>query len=126
MPEMGEMRALAQQESIVALYAALAGTVRAMLAAARAEDWDLLVMLESDCAAHVAALQREEPLSLLLQQQLSEQQCAQKDQRKGELLTRMLADDGELRRLVAARMAQLSNKMSSASTERKLSRAYGA
>jgi hypothetical protein len=38
----------------------------------------------------------------------------------------MLADDGELRRLVAARMAQLSNQMNSASTERKLSRAYGA
>ncbi len=117
---MREMSDLAQQESIIALYATLAGTARAMLAAARAEDWDLLVSLENDCAAHVAALQREEPL--LPVQQLSEQQRA----RKGELLTRMLADDGELRRLIAARMAQLSNKMSSASTERKLSRAYGA
>jgi flagellar protein FliT len=111
----------AQQESVIDLYQALAAITRAMLGAAHAEDWDLLVALESGCAAHVATLQREEQLLLLAEQPLSMQQSA----RKASLIEQMLADDGELRRLIAARMAQLSNKVSSARTERKLSRAYG-
>jgi flagellar protein FliT len=119
MREMREMTDPAQQESVIDLYQALAAITRAMLGAAHAEDWDLLVALESGCAAHVATLQREEQLLLLAEQPLSMQQ------RKASLIEQMLADDGELRRLIAARMAQLSNKVSSARTERKLSRAYG-
>jgi hypothetical protein len=33
--------------------------------AARSEDWDGLVTLEADCAAHVKALQRDEPQAAL-------------------------------------------------------------
>ena len=117
MADMADMQDLAPQERIALLYEAMAGVTSAMLAAARAEDWDRLVTLEATCAAHVATLKRDEPLVVLSVQQ-SEQKAA--------LLTRMLADDGELRRLIAARMTQLSNEMNSTNTERKLSRAYGA
>ncbi len=114
---MHEIADPAQQESVIDLYQALAGITRAMLGAARAEEWDLLVALESGCAAHVATLQRQE--KLLLKQPLTMQQ------RKASLIKQTLADDGELRRLIADRMAQLSNKVNSTRTERKLSRAYG-
>jgi hypothetical protein len=50
---------------------------------------------------------------------------ASQSQQKAALIVQMLADDGELRQLVAARMTQLSNQMHSASTVRKLTRAYG-
>jgi flagellar protein FliT len=114
---MADMHELAPQQRIALLYEAMASATSAMLAAARAEDWDVLVTLEAACAAHVATLQQGEPLAVL---------SAQQRERKGALVKQMLADDVELRRLIAARMAQLSNEMSSANTERKLSRAYGA
>ena len=117
MPDMHDTRDIKQQERIIALYEALSGATSAMLAAARAEDWDVLVTLEATCAAHVAALQRDEALTAL---------SAEQNDQKAALITQMLADDGELRRLIAARMTQLSNEMNSAHTERKLSRAYGA
>jgi flagellar protein FliT len=107
---------MAPQQRIIALYEAMAAIASTMLAAARAQDWDALVTLEAESAAHVATLQREEPLVVL---------SVQQRERKAALIEQMLADDGELRRLIAARMEQLSNEMNSANTERKLSRAYG-
>ena len=94
----------------------MATITRAMLAAARTEEWDSLVTLEATCAAQVATLQQDEPLVALSKQQ---------SKRKAVLIAQMLADDGQIRVLVAARMTQLSHQMHSASTERKLSRAYG-
>jgi flagellar protein FliT len=111
------MQDLAQQAPGVGRYQALAAITRAMLAAARAEDWDNLVALEATCAAMVKSLQQGEMLAPLSSQQ---------EERKATLIEQMLADDGELRRLVAARMAQLSNQLHSTSTERKLVRAYEA
>jgi flagellar protein FliT len=124
MPEMTDMD-MAQQERIILRYEAMAAITGAMLAAARTEEWDTLVTLESDCAAQVAALKREEP-SLSSEQHLPMQQLSmQQRERKASLIEQMLADDGALRQLIAARMAQLSNKVNSTRTERKLSRAYG-
>jgi flagellar protein FliT len=113
---MADMLDMAPQDRVIALYEAMAGDTRAMLAAARAQDWDALVTLEAACAAHVARLQRDEPELTLSSRQR---------ERKSGLVTQMLADDGELRRLIADRMTQLTNEMNSANTERKLSRAYG-
>ena len=107
---------MAQPDRIILLYLALADVSGKMLAAARAEHWDSLVMLEVECAAQVAALRSDEALASL---------SGQQNQTKAALIIRILADDGELRQLLAARMAQLSNRMHSASTERKLLRAYG-
>lgn len=114
---MPDTAAMASQEHIIALYEAMADVTSAMLAAARAENWDVLVTLEATCAAHVTTLQRDEPLAVLSKQQ---------SKRKHTLVTQMLADDGELRRLAKAGMAQLSTIMNSVNTEWKLSKAYGA
>jgi flagellar protein FliT len=111
-------------QHIIALYEAMADVTSQMLVAARSENWDVLVTLEATCAAHVATLQRDEPalgLSLGLDLALSSQQI----QQKAALVAQMLADDAEIRQLVTARMVYLSNQSNSASTERKLSRAYG-
>ena len=114
MPDMIDM---GPQDRIIALYEAMAAITAAMLAAARAEDWDVLVTLEATCAARVASLQQGEPLATLSLQQ---------NERKAALLKQMLANDIDIRQLAATRMTQLSNEMSSASTERKLSKAYDA
>ncbi len=100
------------------LYDAMSVVISAMLAAARDQDWDGLITLETECAAKVAALQREEPL-------LTSLQSERNDKRKAALITQMLVDDSEIRRLATAHMTRLSNQMHSTSTERKLSRAYG-
>jgi flagellar protein FliT len=112
MPDM-----LGRQERIILSYDAMAGITGKMLAAAQSANWDSLVTLEAECAAQVVTLQRAEPLTAL---------SAGQRQQKAALIVRMLADDGAIRPLVAARMAQLSNQIHSTGTERKLSRAYGA
>ncbi len=115
MPEM-----MGRQERILSQYAAMAGITGQMLAAARAEDWDGLAALETQCSALVSALQQDDALAAM--SALTPQQR----QQNAALIGQMLADDGEIRSLIAARMTHLSNQMHSASTERKLSRVYGA
>jgi flagellar protein FliT len=124
MPEMRDLLDLLEmqpQDRILLQYEALAGITSTMLAAARIEDWDALVTLQAESAALVTTLQRDEALQSEAPATLS----ASQRQQKAALIVQMLADDGELRQLVAARMKQLSNQMHSASTVRKLTRAYG-
>jgi flagellar protein FliT len=117
LPVLPELSEITPGDRILLQYAALADLTSKMLTAARIEDWDALVTLEAECAAQVVTLQRAEPLSAL---------SAIQNENKAALIVRMLADDGAIRVLVAARMAQLSNQIHSTGTERKLSRAYGA
>ena len=114
------MADMAQQDRIFLLYQAMAGVTGKMLAAARAQDWDGLAALETQCSALVSALQQDDALAA------SSALMPTQRQQNAALIGQMLADDGELRSLIAARMTQLSNQMHSASTERKLSRTYGA
>ncbi len=128
MPEMRDLLDLLEmqpQDRILLQYEALAGVTSTMLAAARIEDWDALVTLEVESAALVVTLQRNEALLVLQQDEALMAFSASQSQQKAALIVQMLADDGELRQLVAARMKQLSNQMHSASTVRKLTRAYG-
>lgn len=101
----------------LALYQAMSEVATLMLAAARAENWDLLVELETVRAAHGAELQR---------MQVSAEMTLQQRERSATLMRQMLADDDEIRTLAAARMVQLSHLMDDASTQRKLSKAYEA
>lgn len=99
------------------MYEAMSAITGEMLAAARAEDWELLAVLESRCAAHMRALREQEPQRAL---------PGPEREQKIKIIQRILTDDLEIRRLANTRMAQLSTLMNSASTERKLSNAYGA
>ena len=107
---------LRRQERIIFSYESMAGITGKMLAAAHAANWDSLVTLEAECAAQVANLRRDEAKAAL---------SASQRQQKAALIVQMLADDGAIRPLVAARMTHLSNQIHSTGTERKLSRAYG-
>jgi flagellar protein FliT len=102
---------------IITLYDAMSAITVEMLAAARAEDWELLAILESRCAAHVQTLKDQEPLQAL---------SGPEREQKVNIIQKMLADDREIRKLTELRMAQLSTLMHSANAERKLSEAYGA
>lgn len=104
-------------QDIITLYEAMSAITGEMLTVARAEDWELLITLESRCAAHVRILQEKEPLLVL---------SGLERERKVILIQKILADNHEIRKLTEPRMAQLSSLMNSANTERKLSEAYGA
>lgn len=104
-------------QDIITIYEAMSAITGEMLTAARAEDWELLVILESRCAAHVQALQEKEAFQAL---------SSLERERKVTLIQKILADDREIRTLTEPWMAQLSILMNSANSERKLSEAYGA
>ncbi|MES2351860.1 MAG: flagellar protein FliT [Pseudomonadota bacterium] len=48
-------------QDILSVYAAMADLTGQMVQAATRSDWDLLVLLEQRCAAHVQALREQEP-----------------------------------------------------------------
>ena len=105
----------AAASATLALYEVMAGIAVEMRAAARAENWDLLIELDAVRATHVAQLQR---------MPASTEMTPQQRERGSALLRQMLADDAETRTLAAAGMTQLTILMNSANTERKLSKAY--
>ena len=99
---------------IIATYEAILTLTGQMLESAQASDWDGLVALERDCRRLTEKLITDDapPLS------------GQFQQRKVEIIRRVLADDAEIRTITEPWMAQLQNILGSASRERKLSQAY--
>lgn len=103
-------------QGVITVYEAMSAITGEMLAAARAQDWELFITLESRCAAHVQTLQEKSPLSV--ESDLEHEQ-------KVRIIQKILADDCKIRTLTEPWMAQLSTLMNNANTERKLSQAYG-
>ena len=100
---------------IIATYEAILAITGQMLEAARNSDWDRLVALEQECKKRVEELSADhagEPLSRQFQQ------------RKVEIIRRVLAYDAEIRNITAPWLAQLQNILGSAGRERKLYQAY--
>ena len=100
---------------IIATYEAILAITGQMLGAARDDDWDRLVALEQDCKKLVEQLIADntgQPLSREFQQ------------RKVEIIRRVLAEDAEIRNITQPWMAQLQNILGSAGRERKLYQAY--
>lgn len=100
---------------IITTYEGILAITGQMLEAARNDDWDRLVALEKDCKKLVEDLSAENyglPLS------------SQFQQRKAEIIRKVLADDAEIRNITDPWMAQLQNLLGSAGRERKLSEAY--
>ncbi|CAN7683671.1 MULTISPECIES: flagellar protein FliT [Duganella] len=103
-------------QDILSVYAAMADLTGQMVQAATRSDWDLLVLLEQRCAAHVQALREQEP-----QQPM---QGADRE-RKIELIRQMLNADRQIRDLTMPWMAQLSKLINATGTERRVINAYG-
>ncbi len=100
---------------IITIYETVLAITGQMLDAARNDDWDRLVALEKDCKKRVEELIAENyglPLS------------SQFQQRKAEIIRKVLADDAEIRNITEPWMAQLQNLLGNAGRERKLSEAY--
>jgi len=106
-----------ENQEIISLYEEVAGITDQMLAAARNNDWESLVSLETRCADHINTLKARDqiaPLSLAARQ------------RKVSVIKKILADDNEIRSITEPKLAQLSALISSSGTERKLHQAYSA
>ncbi len=106
-----------ENQEILAMYENVADIMQQMLAAAREGDWDQLTLLESRCSDQVERIRRGDiPVQAL---------SATGRERKFRLIQKILRDDREIRNLTQPWMTRLSALMSSASTERKIARAYG-
>lgn len=99
------------------VYEKVAHITANMLLAARANDWELLSKLESDCSGHVNTLREfEGPSELPLELK----------SKKIAIIKQILADDRAIRDITEPWMHNLANLMKSSSTSRKLSQSYGA
>ena len=103
-------------QEVIALYETVAVITNQMLTAARIGDWEEVALLESRCAKHVDSLKRDEPPPKL---------TGDIRVRKVQMITKILADDREIRAIAEPWMENLSRLINSTSAERKLSKAYG-
>lgn len=103
-------------EEVVSVYEAMVSLTDQMVQAAESSDWDRLVLLEQQCAAHLVRLKAEEPGASL--------HAADRD-RKVSAIRKMLDDDRRIRDLTMPWMAKLSALINKTGTERRLARAYG-
>lgn len=108
---------MTSQEEVVAVYEAMVALTDQMVKAADQGDWDRLVLLEHECADHVARLKQAEGAFAL--------QGASRA-RKVEAIRKMLSDDRKIRDLTMPWMARLSALINNTGTERRLAGAYGA
>lgn len=103
-------------QEIVTTYEAMAVLTAGMVQAAGAADWDRLVLLEQQCAAHVRRLKEcEAPQALV----------GASRTKKVDAIRKMLDDDRKIRDLTMPWMAKLSALINNSGAERRLARAYG-
>lgn len=103
--------------STLTMYETMSALAAQMAEAARANDWDRLVVLEKDCAGLARRLEtgeRPTPLS------------GEERARKAALIRQILADDAEVRRHTEPWMENVRQLLGGAARERNMRRAYGA
>ncbi len=104
-------------QDVVTVYEEMVVITEQMVQAASASDWDMLVTLERQCAAHLRNLTENEQRVALVGASRT---------RKVDAIRKMLADDRKIRDLTMPWMAKLSALISNSGAERRLARAYGA
>lgn len=103
-------------ENTVTLYEEVALITKRMLVAAQAQDWEKLSTLEDQCGEYVEKLKAfdtEPPLT------------GDAYKRKLASIKSILADDREIRDLVAPWMVKLNAMISTQKVENRLSASYG-
>jgi flagellar protein FliT len=103
-------------QEVVHVYESMMSLTDQMVRAAENSDWDRLVLLEQQCAAHVRRLKECEPQGGL---------DAANRERKVSAIRQMLDDDRRIRDLTMPWMAKLTALINNSGTERRLARAYG-
>jgi flagellar protein FliT len=95
---------------VIATYETILSITEQMLEAAKRKDWDHLQSLEIDCKAAIASILAVNPDPLTGEYQ----------QRKVEIIHKMLADDAEIRNITQPWMANLDNLMTHSGQEDQL------
>jgi flagellar protein FliT len=103
-------------EEILSIYESVASITAQMLSAARSENWDRLIELESLCRSQVGRLRTNDSIAKV---------TGDARDQKVKIIMRILNDDKQIRALTEPKMERLSHLISSAGTERKLMRTYG-
>ena len=98
-------------------YERIAGLTAAMLEAARASQWELLLDLENECCAAFTHLVNAAPAAAA---------TPEIARRKTMLIRQILADDAEIRNLVEPWMAELGQWLGVSSRSHRLHDAYSA
>ncbi|WP_043531808.1 flagellar protein FliT [Litchfieldella xinjiangensis] len=111
---MGTLRPMTQEQLIVAYETLLQRSCR-MLDWARQEDWNALVNEESQYVIEVERLSQVDGTLLL---------DASQQERRAQLLERVLENDLEIRQRLMARRDALSELIGSSQRKRDLNRAY--
>lgn len=93
---------------IIATYETILSITGQMLEAARRKDWDYLKALEADCRAIMAVLRVANPAPL----------GGDYQQRKVEIIHKVLADDAEIRNITQPWMAHLQDVIKGISREK--------
>ncbi len=101
---------------VIANYELLSAMTAQMREAAQRGEWDSLISIEHQCSALVAAMK---PIDA----EVTLDEVAR--QRKLELITKILADDAEIRNYTQIWMRQLQLSMQSNRQEQLLLHAYG-
>ncbi|GAB2883838.1 hypothetical protein GCM10027046_10420 [Uliginosibacterium flavum] len=104
----------------VTLYESILQLSRRMVAAAEANDWDLLCALESEVTALRERLQQDDPPAL----QASLDEATR--QRKATLIHQILADDREIRSHTQPWMESVKTLLAGNARQRSVQQAYGA
>jgi flagellar protein FliT len=100
---------------VIATYETILSITEQMLQAAKKNDWDYLMALEEDCRTSVEKLMSANPAPLTGEYQ----------QRKVEIIHKVLADDAEIRNITQPWMGHLQGLIGSIGHEKKLVQAYG-
>lgn len=103
-------------QEVLTVYDTMVGLTDQMLQAATESDWERLIALEQQCAAHVRQLKDNDSPPAL--------EGASR-QRKVDAIRTMLDHDRQIRDLTMPWMARLSALINSSGTERRLAQAYG-
>ena len=94
---------------IIATYESILAITGQMLEAAKRKDWDYLMVLEEDCKAIMATLMAANPAPLDDDYQ----------QRKVEIIHKVLADDAAIRNITQPWMAHLQTVIGGINREKK-------
>lgn len=106
---------MSDHEQILDTYARISAKSADMLEAAKASDWDRLILLEQDCRALIESLKDTDA---------GAGAGARFMQRKVAFIRKVLADDAEIRKFTEPWMSQLETYLGNARQEHRLRRAY--
>jgi flagellar protein FliT len=104
-------------DNVLAAYECLAQVTSRMREAAALQDWDTVMSLESECAALYAGVLKPDEDRI---------QDSRYQQRKSELICKLLEDDADIRERISGELTRIWRLIHGRNRVEQLSTAYGA